>query len=103
MSRQRRSVLPHCSISPEVQVAFNNAKGSMPVRGDVDMSTADPCMQKSLKAVEDPANIVTATNRFITENTNQQLNELVAQFFADDTMTADDATAKFATIIGNSD
>jgi len=90
-------------ISPEVQVAFNNAKGSMPVRGDVDMSTADPCMQKSLKAVEDPANIVTATNRFITENTNQQLNELVAQFFADDSMTADDATAKFATIIGNSD
>jgi len=53
--------------------------------------------------VEDPANIVTATNRFITENTNQQLNELVAQYFADDSMTADDATAKFATIIGSSD
>ena len=90
-------------ISPEVQVAFNNAKGSMPVRADVDMSTADPCMQKSLKAVEDPANIVTATNRFITENTNQQINELVAQYFADDTMTAEDATAKFATVIGSSD
>ena len=41
-------------ISPAVQVAFNNAKGSMPVRGDVDMATADPCMQKALKAVEDP-------------------------------------------------
>mgnify|MGYP000932415990 CR=1 FL=1 len=90
-------------ISPEVQVAFNNAKGSMPVRGDVDMSTADPCMQKALKAVEDPAKIVTATNRFITENTNQQINELVAQFFADDSMTPEDATAKFADIIGNSD
>ena len=38
-------------FKPEVQVAFNNAKGSMPVRGDVDMSTADPCMQKALKAV----------------------------------------------------
>jgi len=90
-------------ISPEVQVAFNNAKGSMPVRGDVDMSTADPCMQKALKAVEDPAKIVTATNRFITENTNQQINELVAQFFADDSVTAEDATKKFADIIGNSD
>ena len=45
-------------ISPEVQVAFNNAKGSMPVRADVDMSTADPCMQKALKAVDDPAKIV---------------------------------------------
>lgn len=90
-------------ISPEVQVAFNNAKGSMPVRGDVDMGTADPCMQKALKAVEDPAKVVTATNRFITENTNQQINELVSQFFADDSMSAEDATAKFATIVGNSD
>ena len=46
--------LANLLISPEVQVAFNNAKGSMPVRADVDMSTADPCMQKALKAVDDP-------------------------------------------------
>ena len=90
-------------ISPEVQVAFNNAKGSMPVRGDVDMSTADPCMQKALKAVDDPSKIVVATNRFITENTNQQINELVAQYFSDDSMTAEAATASFADIIANSD
>jgi len=90
-------------ISPEVQVAFNNAKGSMPVRADVDMSTADPCMQKALKAVDDPSKIVTATNRFITENTNQQINELIAQYFSDDSMTAEAATASFAEIIANSD
>lgn len=90
-------------ISPAVQVAFNNAKGSMPVRGDVDLGTADPCMQKALEAVKDPAKIVTATNRFITENTNQQLNELVAQYFSDDTITPEAATAKFAQVIGNSD
>jgi glucose/mannose transport system substrate-binding protein len=90
-------------LRPKVQANFNNAKGSMPVRGDVDLGTADPCMQKALKAVEDPAKIVTATNRFITENTNQQINELVSQFFADDSMSPDDATAKFADVIANSD
>ena len=90
-------------ISPEVQVAFNNAKGSMPVRGDVDMSTADPCMQKALKAVEDPSKIVPATNRFITENTNQQINELVANFFSDDSVKPEDAAASFAEIIELSD
>lgn len=95
--------LANLLISPAVQVAFNNAKGSMPVRGDVDMSTADACMQKALKAVEDPAKIVPATNRFITENTNQQINELVSQYFADDSLTPEDAAAKFADIIGNSD
>ncbi len=90
-------------ISPEVQVAFNNAKGSMPVRGDVDMSTADPCMQKALQAVEDPSKIVTGTNRFITEDTNQQINELVGNFFADDSVTPEDAAARFASIIELSD
>jgi glucose/mannose transport system substrate-binding protein len=90
-------------MSPEVQVAFNNAKGSMPVRGDVDLSTADPCMQKALKTVEDPTKIVVATNRFITENTNQQINELIGQYFADDSVTAEDATKRFADIIANSD
>ena len=45
----------------------------MPVRADVDMATADPCMQKALKAVDDPYRIVTPTNqRFITENTNER-------------------------------
>jgi glucose/mannose transport system substrate-binding protein len=95
--------LANLLISPEVQVAFNNAKGSMPVRADVDMSTADPCMQKALTAVEDPSKIVTATNRFVTENTNQQINELIAQYFSDDSMTAEAATASFADIIANSD
>ena len=51
----------------------------------------------------DQTKIVTATNRFITENTNQQINELISQFFADDSITPEDATARFATIIGNSD
>jgi glucose/mannose transport system substrate-binding protein len=90
-------------ISPEVQVAFNNAKGSMPVRADVDMSTADPCMQKALQAVDDPAKIVPATNRYITENTNQQINELVANFFADDSVTPEAAAASFASIVELSD
>jgi glucose/mannose transport system substrate-binding protein len=90
-------------ISPEVQVAFNNAKGSMPVRADVDMSTADPCMQKALQAVEDPAKIVPGTNRFITENTNQQINELISNYFADDSVTPEDAAAQFAEIIELSD
>ncbi len=66
-------------ISPAVQVAFNNAKGSMPVRGDVDMSTADPCMQKALQAVEDPTKIASGVQRFITEDTSNQLNALITQ------------------------
>lgn len=90
-------------ISPEVQVAFNNAKGSMPVRGDVDMSTADPCMQKALEAVEDPAKIATAVQRFTTEDTNNELNALVSQFWSDDNMSAEDAQAQWVEILSHAD
>lgn len=36
-------------VSPEVQVDFNLAKGSLPVRGDIDLSAANDCMQKGLE------------------------------------------------------
>lgn len=88
-------------ISPAVQVAFNNAKGSMPVRGDVDMSTADPCMAKALKAVADPNRIASAINRFITEDTNNEKNSLISKFWADDSMTAEQAQAQFVEILKN--
>ncbi len=90
-------------ISPAVQVAFNNAKGSMPVRGDVDMSTADPCMQKALQAVEHPDQIASGVQRFITEDTSNQLNSLITQYWADDSMTPEDAQAKFVSILENSE
>jgi glucose/mannose transport system substrate-binding protein len=88
-------------ISPAVQVAFNNAKGSMPVRGDVDMATADPCMQKALKAVENPDEIASGVQRFITEDTSNELNSLVTQYWSDDSMTAEDAQAKWVAILQN--
>lgn len=88
-------------ISPAVQVAFNNAKGSMPVRGDVDMSTADPCMQKALKAVEHPEEIADSPGRFITADTSNALAALVSQFWSDDNMTAEQAQAKWVEIIKN--
>jgi glucose/mannose transport system substrate-binding protein len=89
-------------LTPEVQVAFNNAKGSMPVRGDVKLETADPCMQKALKAVADPKRIATAVNRFINEDTTNEMNSLITQFWADDSMTPEAAQAKFVEILKNS-
>ncbi len=41
-------------LSPAVQANFNNAKGSMPVRDDVDMSLADPCMLKGSRDHQGP-------------------------------------------------
>ncbi len=34
---------------PETQVAFNLKKGSLPIRGDIDLSAANDCMKKGLE------------------------------------------------------
>lgn len=90
-------------ISPKVQVAFNNAKGSMPVRPDVDMSTANACMKKALQIIKDPSNIVESTNRIWSPDTAGQMDDLIAQFWADDSMTVDQAQAKYVDILKNAD
>lgn len=88
-------------ISPRVQALFNNAKGSMPVRDDVDMSLADPCMLRGLSIIKDPANIQVAAGRWLNEDTNNQINALMTQFFADDAMTVDEAQQKYWDILKN--
>jgi glucose/mannose transport system substrate-binding protein len=36
-------------VSKEAQVAFNLKKGSLPIRGDVDLAAANDCMKKGLE------------------------------------------------------
>ncbi len=86
-------------ISPKVQALFNNAKGSMPVRDDVDMSLADPCMLKGLAIIKDPANIAIGAQRWLSNDTTTALDDLIAKFWTDDTMTVADAQKKYADIV----
>lgn len=88
-------------ISPDVQVAFNLAKGSLPVRGDIDMSSADACMKKGLEILAKGA-ILPSTRQNFSADTDQQINDLMAEFWATD-MPADQAQAQFAAIIANAD
>ena len=39
-------------VSKDVQVGFNLAKGSLPIRADVDLSAANLCMKKGLKILD---------------------------------------------------
>ncbi len=85
-------------LKPEVQVAFNLKKGSLPVRGDIDMSTANACMQKGLALLAE-GKILPSTGQLITPDTSNQINTLFAEFFADPSMTPEDAQKQFVSII----
>ena len=89
-------------LKPEVQVNFNLKKGSLPVRGDIDMSSANDCMQKGLGLLAE-GKILPDTNLLITPDTTSQINDLFAEFFADASITPEAAQARFAEIIAAAD
>jgi glucose/mannose transport system substrate-binding protein len=89
-------------ISPEVQVAFNLAKGSLPVRGDIDLSAANDCMKKGLEILA-AGNILPDGNQTLSPDTSGQIEDLMVEFWNDPSYSAADAQAAYAAIIGSAD
>lgn len=89
-------------LAPEAQVNFNLKKGSLPVRGDVDLTAANDCMAKGLDLLKAGA-LLPDINQLITPDTNEQLKTLFTEFFADASMTPEAAQEQFVKIIGSAD
>jgi len=90
-------------ISQAVQVEFNLAKGSLPVRGDVDLNSANECMRKGLEVLSNPANIVPSADQIFTSDTGGQLNDLLAEFWTNSNLTVEETHNTWATIIESAD
>jgi len=90
-------------MSKAVQVDFNLKKGSLPVRGDVDLANANDCMKKGLDILADPANIVPAGVQLFSADTDGQLNDLLAEFWTNPDMAVEDGHDAWATIIEEAD
>ena len=88
-------------VSPEVQVAFNLKKGSLPIRGDVDLATANDCMQKGLQILAD-GNVLPSSDMALSPDTLTQIEDLMAEFWSSD-MSAEDAQVNYASIIESSE
>ena len=89
-------------LKPATQVAFNLKKGSLPVRGDVDLEAANDCMRKGLELLA-AGKLLPDTNQFNTPDTQNQLNTLFTEFFADPSMTAEETQARFVDIIASAE
>ncbi|WP_341368458.1 ABC transporter substrate-binding protein [Yoonia sp. BS5-3] len=88
-------------ISPEVQVAFNLSKGSLPVRGDIDLSAANDCMQKGLEILA-AGNVLPSGDQNLSADTTTQIEDLMAEFWSGD-MSAADAQERYAALIAAAD
>ncbi len=94
--------LANLMVSPEVQVSFNLKKGSLPIRGDIDLAAANDCMKKGLEILA-AGNTLPSTTQLNTEDTNNQLNDLFVEFFNDNSITPEDAQARFVDIVSSAE
>ncbi|MFC3723662.1 ABC transporter substrate-binding protein [Neoaquamicrobium sediminum] len=89
-------------LSPEVQVAFNLKKGSLPVRGDVDLEAANDCMKKGLEILAQ-GNIIQSPDQLMSADSLTQINDLFVEFFNNTSITAEDAQKRFVDLVANAD
>jgi glucose/mannose transport system substrate-binding protein len=97
-----QEVLASTMFNPEVQVAFNLKKGSLPIRKDVDLEAANDCMKKGL-AILAAGNTIKSTDSMLSPDTTTQMNTLFTEFFADTSITPEAAQARFAELIADAD
>ena len=89
-------------ISKEVQVAFNLKKGSLPIRGDVDLAAANDCMKKGL-AILAAGNVLPDGVNVLSADTAGQIQDLMVEFWNDQSITPADAQTRYAAIIADAD
>ncbi|WP_242223450.1 ABC transporter substrate-binding protein [Shinella zoogloeoides] len=97
-----QEVLASTLVSPVVQVAFNLKKGSLPVRGDVDLAAANDCMKKGLDILA-KGNVIEGTDQLLSADSQKQKEDLFSEFFANPSLTAEDAQKRFAEIIASAE
>ncbi|WP_428643081.1 ABC transporter substrate-binding protein [Roseibium sp.] len=99
---EAQGVLAKVMLSPETQVAFNLKKGSLPVRGDVDLNAANDCMKKGLDILA-KGSIIQTPDQLMSADSVSLVNDLFVEFFNTPDMSAEDAQARFVSIIEEAD
>jgi glucose/mannose transport system substrate-binding protein len=88
--------LAELMMAPQTQIDFNNKKGSVPVRLDVDVSGMDVCAQKGMAALQDEARQIPSDNFLLTPDLNGALQDVVTQFWNTPSMEVDTFVENYA-------
>ena len=97
-----QEVLASTMLNPKTQVAFNLKKGSLPVRGDVDLAAANDCMKKGLDILA-KGNIIPGTDQLMPQDTQKQKKDLFVRVLRQSEHDAGRSAEAFAEIIAAAD
>jgi glucose/mannose transport system substrate-binding protein len=81
--------LAEMMISPAMQVAFNNKKGSIPIRTDVDTSKMDICAQAGVQAVKE-GRLLSSDNELLSPDAKGAFDDAISKFW-NSNQSVDDA------------
>jgi glucose/mannose transport system substrate-binding protein len=84
-------------IGKEAQLAFNLKKGSMPIRTDIDLSKANPCMNKALALLKN--GLLPTGDLNLTSDTQAQMQDLSIEFINDKSISLEDYINRYADIL----
>lgn len=94
---EAQMALAEVILGDEAQVAFNAAKGSLPVRGDIDLAEVNACTQKGLETLQ-AGNTIPAIDLIISPDARGQIEDLTSEFFGSD-LSAEDAHERLVQIV----
>lgn len=86
--------LAEMMISPAMQVAFNNKKGSIPIRTDVDTSKMDVCAQAGVQAIKENR-LLQSDNEILSPDAKGAFEDAVSKFW-NSSQSTDDAIKAMA-------
>lgn len=72
------------------------------MRGDVDLNAANDCMKKGLDILA-KGNVMPWADQLLSQDTQKQKEDLMAEFFSNPNLTVEDAQKRFAEIIASAD
>ncbi|MDB5540357.1 MAG: hypothetical protein JWQ89_2084 [Devosia sp.] len=90
-------------VNPRTQALFNNAKGSAPIRDDVDMSLANDCMKKAIGVLSQPGAVVPDQNVWRNEAFATAQNAIFSDLIYNANTTPEAAQAQFVELLKNAE
>ncbi|MDK1373654.1 MULTISPECIES: ABC transporter substrate-binding protein [unclassified Sinorhizobium] len=94
-----QALMAEVMLDKDVQVKFNNLKGSMPVRNDVDTSGLDACSKVGLEVLEDPGKQLAGPDWLAGADMLNSLADVVVEYWATPSETPDEFADKYAAVL----
>ena len=94
-----QALMAKVMLDRDVQVKFNNLKGSMPVRNDVDTSGLDACSKIGLEVIKDPSKQLAGPDWLAGADMLNSLADVVVEYWATPSETPDQFAAKYAAVL----